>query len=155
MCETCPKRASSGVFFDPEIVALIKDNIVQGNDDANDELRFPEVDPLELDHALTHRVGDLADYGNPDAEMISYLVFNRKRTSFQTYPFPVTTTLEMIGACSGPEKIKRGLFRSSMQCSAYREGMGIVAEIMRDNPEALKAYTAFVERQDKNERYSN
>ena len=152
MCGNCPKRADRAVFLDPTIIAQFRDMITQGDYDPDDSLRLPEIDPLDLDHVTTNRVGDLADYGKEDIETVKFLTFSRQRSTGSTLPFPLGTTLEMIGACTGPEKVKRGLFRSSMQCGAYQEAMRGIAKTLANYPDSLAAYTEFIESQDAKER---
>lgn len=154
MCDNCPKRADRAVFLDPAIIARIHDDIVQGNYDSDDSFTLPEIDPLDLDLATTNRVGDLADYGKKeeDIDTVNFITFSRQRSTGSTLPFPLGTTLEMIGACTGPEKIRRGLFRSSMQCGAYQQAMQAVAETLAAYPESLAVYTKFIEDQDAKER---
>jgi len=150
MCETCPKRALEAMYMDPEIISQIWKDITEGRDHQGQH--FPEIDPLDLDKVTTNHIGELADYGKKDIDTVDFLTFSRQRSTGSTLPFPLGTTLEMIGACTGPEKIKRGLFRSSMRCGAYQQAMQAVADTLADYPDSLAAYTEFLENQDAKER---
>lgn len=150
MCDTCPKRALRATYMDPEIVAQIWKDTTDGLDYQGQH--FPIIDPLDLDKTTTTRIGDLADYGKENIDTVDFLTFSRQHSTGSTLPFPLGTTLEMIGACTGPEKIKRGLFRSSMRCGAYQQAMQAVADTLAAYPDSLAAYTEFLENQDAKER---
>lgn len=147
MCDTCPKRALNAAYMDPEIIAQIRRDVVEGREPQR--RRFSEIDPLDVDHAASISVGSLADYGKEDAAMLPFLTFSRRRSTTSSLSFPVSTTLEMISTCTGPEKVKRGLFRSSLQCGAYQEGLRLLEDLTADDPEAFRVYVRFLEEEDR------
>lgn len=122
-CDTCPMRNLSALQLDYDDIHRVRREIQSGNDMA--ELKPMEpTDQLEVDTVtpINHMISSWDKNDGPDAVTVQF-GHSDKLIMSERYQFPYTTTLDMVSDCTGPHKVKTGLFRSALVCGAYEAGI--------------------------------
>lgn len=143
MCPNCPNRATSARLFTPEIMRALQASIASGDNGDTTDL-MPDVDPLDINRVATSKHMDFKDYGKKYANAVYTASLSREGTlRVGAMEFPYNTTLAMVEACTGPTRVKIGLFRTALKCGAYSNALANLGW----EPSALKVYNEYLERQ--------
>lgn len=145
LCNDCPKRSLRAYALDHTVLRQLREQVM--NDQWDEPVSLAETDPQDVDGINEIRVASLVDYGRSDPLFTPFVELSRTDTLIEgKHPFPYTTTLDIIERCQGPEKIRRGIFRSVLLCGAYQESLAAIPD---DDAQAKAAYVTFLDEEER------